>query len=135
MLSVKSASSTIFWVFGMTQPRLERRSPGQLANILLIMLMARSKELTNIKQTLVNNNFPNKLIDQQIKLYFHKINKNKNNTNTKIINLYYKNQMHKNCKLDEQVITNIINKPIKPIEHQKQNSLPYTLNLNVKLYC
>ena len=33
MLSVKqTASSTIFWVFGMTRPGIELRSPGPLAN-------------------------------------------------------------------------------------------------------
>ena len=36
MLS-KEASSTIFWVFGMTQPGIEPRSPGPLANTLTIM--------------------------------------------------------------------------------------------------
>ena len=35
MLS-KEASSTIFWVFGMTRPGIERRSPGPLANTLTI---------------------------------------------------------------------------------------------------
>ena len=63
-----------------------------------------------MKQTLVNN-FPNKLIDQQIKLYLHNIHRNSNNNNsnnTNRISLYYKNQMHKNYKLDEQVISNII---------------------------
>ena len=49
------------------------------------------KGLTNKAQTLVNNNFPNKLVDQQIKLYLNNIHKNdntanKNNTNR--INLY-----------------------------------------------
>ena len=38
MLS-KNASSTIFWVFGMTQPGIEPRSPGPLANTLTIMPM------------------------------------------------------------------------------------------------
>ena len=52
------------------------------------------KEFKNIKQTLVNNNFPNKLIDQQIKKYFRNIHKNSNN-NTNRMKLYYKNQMHK----------------------------------------
>ena len=40
MLS-EAASSTIFWVFGMTRPGIEPRSPGPLANTLLIRLMAR----------------------------------------------------------------------------------------------
>ena len=31
--------------------------------------------------------------------------------------------MHKNYKIDEQIITNIIHRYIKPIEHQKQIKL------------
>ena len=61
------------------------------------------KELINIKQILVNNNFTNKLVDQQIKLYLQNIHKNNttNNNNTNRINLYYRNQMHYNYKLDQ----------------------------------
>ena len=77
------------------------------------------KELKNTKQTLVNNYFPNKLIDQQIKQYLHNTHKNSNN-NANRINLYYKNQMHKSYKVDEQVITNIIHRHIKPTEAQKK---------------
>ena len=80
------------------------------------------KELTNVKLSLVNNNFPNKLINQQIKQYHHNIYKNSNNNNndnTNRINLCYNNQMHKNYKLDKQVITNIIHRHIKPTDHQK----------------
>ena len=33
----KVASSTIFWVFGMTWPGIQLRSPGPLANVLTIM--------------------------------------------------------------------------------------------------
>ena len=36
----KEASSTIFWVFGMTRPGIEPRSPGPLANTLTIMPMS-----------------------------------------------------------------------------------------------
>ena len=39
------------------------------------------------------------------------------------MNLYHWNQMHKNCKFDEQVITNFIHRHIKPIEQQKQMKL------------
>ena len=76
----------------------------------------------NIKQTLVDNNFPNKLIDQQINQYLHNIHKNSNNNsnnNTNRINLYNMNQIHKNYKVDEQIITNIIHRHIKPNEPQK----------------
>ena len=40
MLS-KTESSTIFWIFGMTRPRIESRPPGPLVNILFIRPMAR----------------------------------------------------------------------------------------------
>ena len=69
------------------------------------------KELTNIKQTLVNNNFPNKQVNQQMKLYLYNIHKNNNttnNNNANRMNLYYRNQMQYNYKLDKQAITNII---------------------------
>ena len=84
------------------------------------------KELINMKQTLVNNNLPNKLVDQQINLYLHNIHKNNNttsNNNMNWINLYYRNQMHYNNKLGEQAITNLIKRHIKPTEKQKQIKL------------
>ena len=40
MLSVKQVLSTIFWVFGITQPGIEPWSPGALAKTLLIRPMA-----------------------------------------------------------------------------------------------
>ena len=38
----KAASSTIFWVFGMTRPGIERQSPGPLTSTLLIRPIPRS---------------------------------------------------------------------------------------------
>ena len=81
------------------------------------------KELTNIKQTLVNDNFPNEIVNQQIKLYLQNIHQNNNTTNNNKINLYYRNQMHYNYKLDKQAITNIIKRHIRPIKKQKQIKL------------
>ena len=37
--NAEAASNTIFWVFGMIRPGIEPRSPGPLANTLLIKLM------------------------------------------------------------------------------------------------
>ena len=59
MLS-KAASSTIFWVFVMTRPRIEPQSPGPLANTLLITPMVcticiyweRERERETDRQTL-----------------------------------------------------------------------------------
>ena len=51
------------------------------------------------------------LVDQEIKLYLQNIRKNNNttnNNNTVRINLYHRNQIHYNYKLDEQATTNII---------------------------
>ena len=69
------------------------------------------KELSNIKKSLISNNFPKNLVDQQIRLYLQSIKKNNNtinNNNTNRINLYYRNQMRYNYKLDGQTITKSI---------------------------
>ena len=61
-----------------------------------------------------------------MKQYLHNIHKNNNTTNhnnTNRINLYYRNQMQYNFRLDRQAITNIIKRHIKPIEKQKQIKL------------
>ena len=66
-------------------------------------------ELTRIKQTLVNNNFTNTLIDQQINIFLN--NKFSNNTpitNHNNITLYYHNQMHNNYKTDEKILKDIL---------------------------
>ena len=57
-------------------------------------------------------------MDQQIKLDLENIHKNNapNNNNTNRINLDYRNQIHYNYKLDEQAITNIIKRHLKPIK-------------------
>ena len=65
------------------------------------------KELKNIKQTLMNNGFPNYIVDTEMKQF---INKPKqpdidNNLNHKqSINLYYKKQFHGNYKIDEHIL-------------------------------
>ena len=51
-----------------------------------------------------------------------------NNNNTIRFNPYYRNQMHNNYKLDEQALTNIMKRHIKPIEKQKQMKLIYNRN-------
>ena len=46
-----------FWVFGMTRPGIEPRSPGPLANTLLIRLMARLKGWYAIKERIQSPTF------------------------------------------------------------------------------
>ena len=59
MLS-KEASSTIFWVFGMTRPGIEPRSPGPLANTLtprpMSGIKARIIRTNHIKARIIKTN-------------------------------------------------------------------------------
>ena len=52
-----------------------------------------------------------------------KIKKDSNIKNK--INIYYKNQIHKNCHIDEQVLKDIMNKNIKPTNANTK------LNINI----
>ena len=79
------------------------------------------KELFNIKQTLVNYNFPKKLVNQQIKLYFYtNHNNDNNNNNTNRINLYCSYQRQKKYKLDKKEVTDIIHRHINRLNNQKK---------------
>ena len=80
-------------------------------------------ELMNIKQTLVNNGFPNYVVDTEIK---HFINKTEQpNIDNKLnhkqsINLCYKTQFHSNYKIDEHILKNLIQKNVLPIDPTKK---------------
>lgn len=63
------------------------------------------KEINNIKQTLVNNGFPNYIIESQIKLFLSKQSSSHNRNN---INIPYQNQMYKNYKRNEFSVKNTI---------------------------
>ena len=72
-------------------------------------------KLKNIKRTLINNGFPNYIVDTEIKYFINKT-KQRNIGNTlnhkQSINLYYKNQFHSNYKIDEHILKNLIPKSI-----------------------
>ena len=55
MLS-KEASSTIFWVFGMTRPGIELRSSGPLANTLAVKQMEQ-KYIYKLDPTLLTSDY------------------------------------------------------------------------------
>ena len=93
--------------------------------------MRQSAERRNF---IINNNFSNKLVDQQIKLYLQSINKNNNatnNNNTNRINLYCRNQMHYYYKLDEQAITNIVKNTLNLSKNKNKSNLS-SITLNLK---
>ena len=66
-------------------------------------------EILHVKQVLVNNNYPNSLVDMQIKKYLGKKVNNENSSQGKsVVPIYYEAQMHDNYKLEERIIKNLI---------------------------
>ena len=83
------------------------------------------KELKNIKQTLINNGFPNYIIDEQIKRTIRNINQHNkhhhNQTNKqKFIKHFYRNQMHHIYKLDQNISKTLIKRNILPLVQLKK---------------
>ena len=67
------------------------------------------KEVKNIKQALIDNGFPNYIVDEQIKRMIKNVNQqNKQYTTPSsqqtYIKLFYRNQMHYNYKSDEKIM-------------------------------
>ena len=105
------------------------------------------REIQLMKQTLVNNNYSNALIDLKIKQYLENIFRNEQNNrrNDNEIKIYYKNQMHDQYKIEERVIKEIIlnstkcnnpNKKLKIVfyyKNKKTSNLVMKNNLNQPL--
>jgi hypothetical protein len=84
--------------------------------------------LKQIKQKLVNNGFPNHIIDEEIKYTLRKIDMNENkppDTKNKQIDLYYCSQMHSNFEKDETAIKQIVRRYINTTD--KQTHLKLTI--------
>ena len=66
-------------------------------------------ETLHIKQLLINNNYTNSLVDEQInKFMSNKFNQNPVEQKGCKLTLYYHNQMHKNHKTDEKILKDIL---------------------------
>ena len=70
------------------------------------------KEVENIKQALINNRFPNYIVDEQIKRMIKNVNQQNKHCTTSpsqqtFIKHFYRNQMHYNYKSDEKILKNI----------------------------
>ena len=81
-------------------------------------------ELKDIKQTLINNVFPNFIVDTEIKQFINKPEQPNidNNLNHKqSINLYYKKQFPSNYKTDEHIYKkNLIQNNVFPTDPTKK---------------
>ena len=66
-----------------------------------------------MKQTLIDNGFPNYIVDTEIKHFIDKPEQhNIDNTrkHQQSVNLYNRNQFHNNYKIDEHILKNLIQK-------------------------
>ena len=75
------------------------------------------------KQILINNNFSNSCVDKQIEKFLKQKMNQKSTLNKKSINIYYKNQMHKNYLKDERILKNIIKNNVKSKDEKKKIKL------------
>ena len=87
------------------------------------------KEVENIKQALINNGFPNYIVDEQIKRMIKNVNQQNKHCTTPssqqtYIKLFYRNRMHYNYKSDEKTL---IHKNILPTDPNKKNKTYYIL--------
>ena len=97
-------------------------------------------EVKHIKQTLINNNYSNKLVDQYINMFINnKFTDSHSHTyKPNIIPIYYKSQYHSNYKTEERIIKNIIKTNVKPTQTDSKVTIviyyknPKTSNLVMK---
>ena len=81
-------------------------------------------EINHIKQTLINNNYPNTIVDNHINKFINnKFQQNNSDNIFNSINVYYKSQMHKNYKLDESIMKNILYDNIRPTSPENKVKL------------
>ena len=82
------------------------------------------KKLEDIKQTLINNGFPNYILDKQIKRTIRNVSKQNKHCNfptnkQTFIKHFYCNQMHYNYKLCENILKTLIKRNILSAEPKK----------------
>ena len=80
------------------------------------------KAVENIKEALINNGFPNYIVDEQIKRMIKNVNQqNKHYTqSTNIYQTFYRNQMHYNYISDEKILKALIYRNILPTHPNKK---------------
>ena len=84
-------------------------------------------EIIYVKQTLINNNFSNNIVDTSINRFVEsKMKKQNESDQISTISLFYKAQMHENYKIDERILKDIIGNNITCKDpHQQLRFLIY----------
>ena len=82
----------------------------------------------NINQALINNGFPNCIVEERIKRMIKNVNQqNKHCTippsQQTFIKHFYLNQMHYNDKSDEKILKTLIHRNIFPTDPNKKKSI------------
>ena len=79
-------------------------------------------ELKNIKQTLINNGFPNYIVDTEFKQLINKLEHSIDNilNHKQSINLYYKKHFHSNYMIDEHIFKKKLSKNVHPNDPTKK---------------
>ena len=97
------------------------------------------QEISHIRQMLVNNNYPNKLFDDQLKKFLDKIqSKEETSEKQQQIPIYYESQMHNNYKIEERTIKDIVYNNTKCVDRDNKLNLiiyyksPKTANFVIK---
>ena len=68
-------------------------------------------EVLHIKQVLINNNYPNKIVDDHIQIFIqNKLKTNNKPRDNNSIKIYYQNQTHGQYKIDERIIKDIVSR-------------------------
>ena len=105
---------------------LKVNAPSDIKKAIIRNLMSRAKlisssktifykEVENIKQALIDNGFPNYIVDEQIKRMIKHVNQQNKQCTTPssqqtYIKHFYRNQMHYNYKSDEKIMKTLIQK-------------------------
>ena len=78
-------------------------------------------EIKHIKQVLVNNNYSNRTVDQHIKKFLEsKMKGERTGGVPQVIPIFFQNQTHPKCKVDERIIKNIVYNNVRCIDKEKK---------------
>lgn len=77
------------------------------------------KELKRITQSLINNDFPQNLIEKHINNILNSLSNNENETTNNKIIFYYQSQVVNEMKVEESKLKSIINKHIKGTNNER----------------
>ena len=84
------------------------------------------QEIAHIRQTLVNNNYPNTVFDNQLRNFLEKKqSKEEPLKNKQLIPIYYESQMHKNYKIEERIIKDIVYNNTKCLDESSKINLVF----------